>query len=158
MDEKARRSALLMIPYGLYVVGVADGSTVTAFTANFLSQCSFEPPMLMLGVNREGRSHAVLEKGRVFSVNVLASDQKEVAASFFKAPEVKGSHFGEFAFERGKNGAPLLLVAPASVECRVVGFYPLGDHSVVVGEVVDAIVRREAKALTMEMTGWKYGG
>jgi len=147
-----------MIPYGLYVVGVADGATVTAFTANFLSQCSFEPPLLMLGVTRDGKSHAILEKGRVFSVNMLASDQKEIAAAFFKAPEAKESRFGEFAFEPGRTGAPLLLVAPASVECKVIGIYPLGDHSVVVGEVVDAIVRREAKSLTMEMTGWKYGG
>src|SRR6266571_3271033 len=119
-----------MIPYGLYVVGVADGATVAAFTANFLSQCSFEPPLLMLGINREGRAHPVLEKGRVFSVNLLASDQKDVAASFFKSPEAKDSRFGEFAFERGRTGAPLLLVAPASVECKVIGIYPLGDHSV----------------------------
>jgi len=158
VDEKARRSALLMIPYGLYVVGVTDGDVTQAFTANFLSQCSFQPPLVMMGVNREGRAHAVLERGKVFSVNMLASDQKDVAAAFFKAPEAKGGAFGAYSFETGKTGAPLLLDAPASVECKVVGSYPLGDHSIVVGEVVEATFRREAKALTMEMTGWKYGG
>lgn len=158
MDEKARRGALLMIPYGLYVVGVTDGAATTAFTANFLSQCSFNPPLVMLGVNREGRAHAVLERGKVFSVNLLASDQKEIAAAFFKSPAPTDSRFGAYAFEKGETGAPLLIDAPASFECRVVGLYPLGDHSVVVGEVVEARVRREAKPLTMEQTGWKYGG
>jgi flavin reductase (DIM6/NTAB) family NADH-FMN oxidoreductase RutF len=158
VDEKARKGALLMIPYGLYVIGVADGSTISAFTANFLSQCSFRPPLLMMGVNREGRAHAVLEKGKVFSVNILASDQKEIAAAFFKSPAATGSRFGAYEFETGQTGAPLLLDAPACVECRLVGLYPLGDHSVVVGEVVEAKLRRDAKPLTMEQTGWKYGG
>jgi flavin reductase (DIM6/NTAB) family NADH-FMN oxidoreductase RutF len=158
VEEKDRKSALLMIPYGLYVVGVSDGTATSAFTANFLSQCSFKPPLVMIGVNREGRAHAILERGRVFSVNLLASDQKEVAAAFFRSPEPKESRFGAYAFRRGETGAPILADAPASFECRVVGFYPLGDHSVVVGEVVAAEHLREAKPLTMEQTGWKYGG
>ena len=48
--------------------------------------------------------------------------------------------------------------APASVECEVVGFYELGDHSIVVGKVTDAHINRDAEALTMKETGWNYGG
>jgi flavin reductase (DIM6/NTAB) family NADH-FMN oxidoreductase RutF len=44
------------------------------------------------------------------------------------------------------------------VECDVVGFYELGDHSVVVGKVTEAHVKRDAEALTMKETGWNYGG
>jgi len=158
LDEKAKKSALLMIPYGLYVVGVTDGKTTSAFTANFVSQCSFQPPLLMLGVNRDGRAHAILEKGRVFSLNLLASDQKDIAAAFFKSPEADGTRIGSYEFVRGETGAPLLMDAPASLECRVVSIQLVGDHSVVVGEVIGALHRREAKPLTMEQTGWKYGG
>src|SRR5262245_24479352 len=142
-----------MIPYGLYVVGVSDGETTSAFTANFLSQCSFRPPLVMMGVNREGRAHAILERGRVFSVTVLSSEQKEIAAACLKSPAAVDGRFRPYAFERGANGTPLLLDVPASIECRVVGLYPVGDHSVVVGEVVDAKLRREAKPLTMDQTG-----
>lgn len=147
-----------MVPYGLYVVGVTDGETTSAFTANWLSQCSFEPPLLMVGVKRDGRAHAILEKGRVFSVNLVASDQKDLAAFFFKAPSAAGERFGAYAFERGATGTPMLLESPASMECRVVDLRPIGDHSVVVGEIVGAVVRREARPLTMEIAGWKYAG
>ena len=159
MNEQEKRAALLMIPYGLYIVGVTDGESTNAFTANWVSQCSFAPPLIMMGVKKEGRAHAVLEKGRVFSVNMLAGEQKDLAAFFFRGPEAEGDRFaGRYAFERGETGCPLLADAPASVECRVTGLYPLGDHSVVVGEVISARHRREAKPLTMEATGWKYGG
>jgi hypothetical protein len=39
-----------------------------------------------------------------------------------------------------------------------VGFYELGDHSVVVGEVTLANLKRSAEPLTMKETGWNYGG
>jgi flavin reductase (DIM6/NTAB) family NADH-FMN oxidoreductase RutF len=40
----------------------------------------------------------------------------------------------------------------------VVGFYELGDHSVVVGKVTEAHVKKETEVLTMKETGWNYGG
>jgi len=158
VNENDKKAALLMIPYGLYVVGVTDGTSVSAFTANWLSQCSFTPPLIMMGVKKDSRAHALLDKGRVFSVNMLGGEHKNVAAFFFRGPEAEESRFGNYAFEQGEGGVPLLTDAPASVECRVTGFYPHGDHSVVVGEVIGATLRREAKPLTMESTGWKYGG
>jgi flavin reductase (DIM6/NTAB) family NADH-FMN oxidoreductase RutF len=158
VNESEKKAALTMIPYGLYVVGVGDGSTAHAFTANWLSQCSFRPPLVMVGVKKDGRAHAILERGGAFAVNILASGQKELAAYFFRGPEGADGRFGPYAFERGETGAPLLIDAPASLDCRVVHLFRHGDHSVVVGEVVDARLRREARALTMDETGWKYAG
>ena len=73
---------------------------------------------------------------------------------------VKQPHWGDAILCDGLlyAAAPLRSDAPASVECDVVGFYELGDHSVVVGKVTDAHVKRDAEALTMKETGWNYGG
>ena len=51
----------------------------------------------------------------------------------------------EHRFETsGKGGAPLLSNAAAFVECSLLETIEKGDHSIFVGEVVDAGVNREA--------------
>ena len=88
----------------------------------------------------------------------LDRDHQAVVGAFFRHVEPKDGKFGDFAFQNGTNGAPIITDAPASVECEVVGFYELGDHSIVVGKVTEAHINRDAEPLTMKETGWNYGG
>jgi flavin reductase (DIM6/NTAB) family NADH-FMN oxidoreductase RutF len=158
VDEKAKKEALLMIPYGLFILGAAHGSTATAATVNWVTQASFAPPLVVVGIKKDSGSHALVKDSKVFSLSILGAGQKSIAGFFFRHVEPKDGKFGDIAFELGANGAPIISDAPASVECKVVGFYELGDHSVVVGEVTQANVKRASEALTMKETGWNYGG
>jgi flavin reductase (DIM6/NTAB) family NADH-FMN oxidoreductase RutF len=158
VDEKAKKEALLMIPYGLFILGAAHGSTATAATVNWVTQASFAPPLVVVGIKKDSGSHALVKDSKVFTLSILEAGQKAIAGFFFRHVEPKDGKFGNIAFELGANGAPIISDAPASVECDVVGFYELGDHSVVVGEVKQATVKRAAESLTMKETGWNYGG
>ncbi len=158
MDEKEKKEALLMIPYGLFVLGAAHGSTATAATVNWVTQASFAPPLVVVGIKKDSGSHALVKDSQVFTLSILETGQKSIAGFFFRHVEPKDGKFGSIAFELGANGAPIISDAPASVECKVVGFYELGDHSVVVGEVTQAHVKRAVEPLTMKETGWNYGG
>jgi flavin reductase (DIM6/NTAB) family NADH-FMN oxidoreductase RutF len=159
MDEKVRKSVLSRIPYGLYVVGVRQGEgEISAFTATWLSQCSFQPPRIMMGVKAASTGHAMIESDRVLAVSLLASGQKDLAGSFFKRPEVGPGTLNGIPYRLGSNGCPILEDAPAFLECRVVEMLTGCDHSVVVAEVVEVGASREAPPLTLAETGWKYGG
>ncbi|MBI4437279.1 MAG: flavin reductase [Candidatus Omnitrophica bacterium] len=158
MDERVKKKVLQMFTYGLYVIGVRDNSTVHAFTGTWLSQASFRPPLVMLGVSGEGRSAQMIQESRVFSVSILGTGQKEIAQSFFKCPEPKNGKFGELSFQKGANGCPILTEAPAFLECNVVETVERGDHLVVIGEVVEAGVQKEVAPLALSETPWKYGG
>jgi|SRR5580658_1598028 flavin reductase (DIM6/NTAB) family NADH-FMN oxidoreductase RutF len=158
MDEKAKKQALLLIPYGLFVLGAAHGDKKTGATVNWVTQASFAPPLVVVGIKKDSSSHAMVKDSKVFALSILGAGQKAIAGAFFRHVEPKDGKFGDHAFELGSNGAPIISEAPASVECEVVGFYELGDHSVVVGKVTDAHVKREGDALTMKETGWQYGG
>src|SRR5712671_6420005 len=153
MDEKAKKEALLMIPYGLFVLGAAHGSTATAATVNWVTQARFAPPLVAVGIKKDSGSHALVKDSKVFALSLLEAGQKSIAGFFFRHVEPKDGKFGNIAFELGANGAPIISDAPASVECDVVGFYELGDHSVVVGEVTEAHVKNETEVLTMKETG-----
>jgi flavin reductase (DIM6/NTAB) family NADH-FMN oxidoreductase RutF len=158
MDEKAKKQTLLMIPYGLQVLGAAHGGKATVATVNWVTQASFNPPLVVVGIKKDSGSHSMVKDSKAFALSMLAAGQKAIAGAFFRHVEPKDGKFGDYAYETGKNGAPIVSDAPGAVECEVVGFYELGDHSVVVGKVTEAHLKREADPLTMKETGWNYGG
>lgn len=158
MDENAKKKSLLMIPYGLYVLGAAHAGKQTVATVNWVTQTAFNPPLVVVGVKNDSGAHAMVKESGKFTLSMLESGQKSIATSFFKHVEPEGGKFGNYAFESGKNGAPIISDAPAAVECDVVGFYELGDHSTVVGKVTEAYLKRESEILTLQECGFKYGG
>ena len=158
MDTQAKKIALRKIPHGVFIIGVAHDGQLNAFTGTWLTQASFAPPLVVLGVKKDTISYRMIEQGRVFSVNVLGKDQKSIAEHFVKPASVAGEKLAGVKHRRGSTGAPILDEAIAHFECRVREIASGGDHAVVIGEVVDAGVRQDAEALTLKDTGWQYGG
>lgn len=166
LDEAAKKAALRMVPYALYLVGVRNprvtspAADLNAFVGSWVTQTSFKPPLVVLGLKRDTRGNAMVREAGVFTLNLLGDDQKDLAQRFFKDLPVDEATFGGVPYRRGETGAPVFPDCPAYVECRVVAVHEDGgDHDVVVGEVVAAGVHREgARPLTHAETGWHYGG
>ncbi len=159
MDLQAKKIALRKIPHGVYVVGVKQDAQLNAFTATWLTQVSFTPPLVALGIKKASHSLDMIKHDRVFSVNLLGKDQKSLAEHFVKPAAVVGEKLKEIAHRLGKTGAPILEEAIAYFECELREVAnEQGDHAVVIGEVVEAGVQRDEPALTLMDTGWHYGG
>jgi len=159
MDLQAKKIALRKIPHGVYIVGVKQGAQVNAFTATWLTQVSFTPPLVALGIKQDSHSLQMIKQDRVFSVNLLGKDQKAVAEQFVKPAAVVGEKLKDVPHRPGKTGAPVLEQAIAYFECELREIAnEQGDHAVVIGEVVEAGVHRDEPALTLMDTGWHYGG
>ena len=158
MDEQAKKTALLMIPYGLYVLGVGEGKEATVSTVNWMTQASFDPPLVTVAVKQDTDTYSKLKGAGKFAVSVLGTGQKDLAFAFFRHVEPEGGKFGDYAYETKTTGAPLIVDAPAWFECELVTTVEEGDHAIVVGKVVEAGVREEKPVLTLEECGVKYGG
>lgn len=158
MDPAVRQKALRMLSYGLYVMTSGQGEQLAAGSVNWLSQASLRPPLVMVGVKLASSLHKAIERSSVFAVNILDQTQKEIARAFFKTARLRENKLSGYAYEPGKTGAPLLLDVPAFFECRVLDRFTRGDHTIVVGEVVNAGVRRDATPLLLRDSGFSYGG
>ncbi|HEY9818952.1 MAG: flavin reductase [Leptolyngbya sp. DLM2.Bin15] len=158
LDEQAKKTMLRKIPHGLYVCGVKDGDEVNGFTASWVMQASFQPPLVVNCVKNDSGSHAMIKSSQVFALSVLEEGQKSMAQTFFKPQRRVGNKFEEVEFYLGETGCPIITDSLGYVECRVVGAVEHGDHTVFVGEVIAAGVHREGNPLLLESTGWQYGG
>ena len=101
MNEDAKKTALRMIPYGLYVL-TAEGKNgaVAAAAINWVTQASFNPPLVALGVKADSGAHAIVKETGQFALNVLGKGQQGLAYNFFKSHERQGDTIGGEPFER----------------------------------------------------------
>ncbi len=139
MDADVKKATLRMIPYGIYVMTTkaADGA-IAAATVNWVTQTSFAPPLVAIGVKVDSGTYDVVKKAGTFALNFLGKGQQGLAFTFFKPAEAEGGTISGEAYREGSTGSPVLEAAPACVECKVVHIVEQGDHHIVVGEVVDA--------------------
>src|SRR5437588_7711101 len=160
MDPQAKKVALRAINYGLYILTSVDAGTYGAAGVNWLSQASFEPPLIMVGVKNDSDTHRLIKKSGIMAVSVLAEDQLDIGKAFFRTTTVEGDTLNGYKFEPGPStGAPVLVDLPYWFEARVTDTIERGDHSVFVAEVVNAGVRDESKTpLLLRSTGMNYGG
>jgi flavin reductase (DIM6/NTAB) family NADH-FMN oxidoreductase RutF len=159
MDTALKKTVLRSFTYGLYAVTARHGAEVSLMTANWLTQCSFEPPLIVLAVEADSHSRQVIEASGAFAINLFESGQRELAGglgrTFGKHPE----KINDVVWKPGPvTGSPLLDSALASVECKIVSNMPAGDHILFVAEVLDVGLNREGNPLTLKETGFKYAG
>lgn len=159
LDEQAKKTILRKIPHGLYICGVKDGEDINCFTASWVTQSSFKPPLVVNCVNTGHKSNEMIKNSGVFSLTFLETEQKEVAKTFFQPLHRVGNKFEDIEFYLGEEtGCPIISDSLGYVECKVVGALEQGDHTVFVGEVIGSGVHREGKQILLENTGWNYGG
>ena len=118
MNEQTRKTALRMIPYGVYILTSKMNSEVSAATVTWVSQASFEPPMISVCIKRNSGSYKVIKKRGEFILHMLGTNQKELAATFIKPSELKNALISGEKYEM-KNDLPLLTAPPAYIRCHV---------------------------------------
>ncbi|MCS6965120.1 flavin reductase family protein [Thermoflexus sp.] len=117
------------------------GLTATAFTS-----VSMNPPLVLVCIQNDSRSEALLRKGRCFAVNFLTEDQVALSERFAGRIPAQ-DRFEGLAYRAAVTGAPILENALAYLDCTVAGAYWGGDHTIYLGLVEDAGILREGVPL-----------
>lgn len=123
---------------GQFLTGVTVVTTVlpdgspAGCTVNAFCSVSEDPPLVLVCIGRERYMHDVLVGAPAYAVNILRSDQAEVARRFATADV---DRFAGLPTHPGGHGIPLLSEAIASIECDRVGVLDGGDHVIVLGGV-----------------------
>ena len=105
MDQDAKKTALRMIPYGLFVLTAEGKEGVSAATVNWVTQASFAPPLVAVGVKVDSHAHGLIKETKAFALNILGKGQQALAFTFFKPATREGSKI---------SGEPLPSISPTA--------------------------------------------
>jgi flavin reductase (DIM6/NTAB) family NADH-FMN oxidoreductase RutF len=126
------------VPAGVVVVSARGGDGYRGLTASSLVSISVDPPMVLVGLEREAATRAAVAATRAFNVSVLTRSQEFIADRFAgRAPAIDPA-WRDVPHHLGVNGLPLIDGCAAWLECRLVEIHPAGDHDICVAEVTAA--------------------
>ncbi len=133
-NDKAFRTALSRFSTGVTIVTALGSDGPIGMTANSFSSLSLTPPLLMWAPSKLSARHDAFIKADNFVVHVLAFEQKNMCDAFSKSKDC----FEDFSYELNEFDVPVLENCLAVFECNRRAVHDAGDHSLIIGEVIQA--------------------
>ncbi len=121
---------------GVTIITTKDSNgTPFGLTANAFLSLSLYPPLVLISVDKGAQCYSCFAPQNGFTVNFLSEDQEEISRRF----ATKGvDKFAGLPWRAGENGAAILEGVLGYVECRIAYCHDGGDHTIVVGEILNA--------------------
>src|SRR5262249_54326152 len=129
---------------GVTVVTTASGNELYGMTVSSFASLSLNPPLVLICIDKSVPTHDAIREAGCFVVNILEKRQEHLSRRFATTATDK---FKGVAWHSGNLGLPVLADTLAAIECRLHNVLDGGDHTIFVGEVVDAEVREGAPLL-----------
>ena len=139
------RSAMRHVAATVYAVTTGGAGERHGILATAVSSLSFEPPSLLVCINRAASLHEPLACAEICCGNVLGRGKRAIAEVFEKARGERRFAVGEW---HEHHGVPVLANAQSYFICRTAHRHEFGTHTIFIGELVDARHRENATPLT----------
>jgi flavin reductase (DIM6/NTAB) family NADH-FMN oxidoreductase RutF len=142
------RGAMRQLTGGVSVITAGRGKDISGMTVTSVSSLSVDPPALIVSINRGASSWPLLKRYGCFGVNILTSDQIDIAERFTGKGGLKGAErFAGAEWTTRASGAPLLVGALAAIDCEVEEIVERHSHAIVIGRVLDLQLSTRTAAL-----------
>ena len=125
------------VPSVVTVVTMRDDIGIQGITIGSFVSLSLDPPLVCLNIQKSIGIHDRIIKASSFAVHVLREDQSALSDWFARSDMGINDQFADLAYEEAPSGVPLLDDFLVRFVCKRVDVFPGGDHSILVGEVVE---------------------
>lgn len=154
---------LRRMPYGFYALGSRNGADSNLMVFNWLTQVSFEPQLLAVGLQKSSYSYGLVSASRQFAINFFLAEDAELIKPFTKGRAKNPDKMKDAKFSPAPlTGAPIVDGAAGYLELEVVKIIETGgDHDIVLAKPIggDVLKPGEAKnSLSLLHLGWSYAG
>jgi flavin reductase (DIM6/NTAB) family NADH-FMN oxidoreductase RutF len=159
IDQVLKRSLGQMM-HGVQVVGAHHNGVTRAYCSHWVSQVSFEEPILMASVSPKHDTYPLLAATGEFAVSVLAGDQV-AAGQYFSYPGRRFRYLAnEFLVTFPGTELPVVRDAIAWLRCEVFDTKEMADHMLFFARVIAVQPGRlkEPPLLYSSRLGWRIAG
>ncbi len=131
------RSCLQPMPKVLVSCRGLDGEN-NVLAVGYCGNCSYDPPMVMVGIVPTRYSYQLIKESGVFVVNLVEKEYQDAfdyLGSHSKRDEDKLAIKNIKLAEGKKINAPILADCPVNIECSVVDSIITGSHEMFIGKI-----------------------
>ncbi len=133
------------VPHPLAIIAAGKYDEVGkrgGMTAAWLSRVSFHPPLMAVAISPYRHTYKLIIEYRAFTINLVSKELENITMEVFGS--LSGRDVDKFKacgiepLSARRVLAPVIPKSPLVIECRYAEDFKIGDHMVVIGEVVDA--------------------
>lgn len=133
LDKEKTGPAVGKIAGGLYIVTAQEpNGNKVGMLASWVQQAGFEPLCVSVAIVPDREIYKAIQESKTFTINVLAKGSNHLMKPF--------SHYQPDQFDQVQHQATDfgidLAEAAATIHCRLKDSVAVGDHHLVIGEVV----------------------
>jgi len=132
IDPAIKRSLGQMIK-GVQVVAATHNGVTRAYTSHWVTQVSFEEPVVMASLSKKHDTWPILQESGAFTVSILAGDQI-AEGQYFSYPGHK-MRYSAPEYLQEIEGHPVVPNCIAWFTCEVFDHTTLIDHELVFGRI-----------------------
>ena len=132
---------------GVTVVTTRQEDLVYGITVSSFSSLSLDPPLILVCLANSNRLPLMIQETGKFAVSILAEGQEHVSSYFAVSGREPVPSFEEFGTIEWHTGSPIIDGALAHLDCTLYQAIPGGDHTIMLGRVLGAAAREDAKPL-----------
>ena len=136
VEPSAYRAVMRRFPTGVTIVTTILDGRPKGFTANAVASVSAEPPMVLVCVSRQARTHPIIAQAGRFCVNLLTVQQERLARQFATRRDDLDP-FAGLAYRGARTGSPVIEAALSYLDCEVAEEYSAGTHTILIGAVLE---------------------
>ena len=156
IDSQDFRATLAQWASGVTVVTTVHDGQRVGITASSFSSVSLEPPRILICVAKRLYTHQMIERSRIFGVNILSSEQQAWGMRFAgQVPELE-DRFSDIDVFTAETGAPLLPDVLGWLDCRLSAAHDAGDHTIFVGDVIAASAQESGDPILYYNRQWRH--
>lgn len=145
LDKEKLAQSLETLRSGIFVVTSVNEGELAGCTVVWISRVSFNPPLLAVTLSPSRHTYTTIEAARKFCINVLGEGSLDTARRFGFNTGPDSAKFSQVSYHLGESGLPVLDTAVAYFECRASQILDVGDHKLVIGEVLSSAVQTAEK-------------
>lgn len=138
IDKALFRQVVGSFASGVTVITTGTEGKFHGMTASAFSSLSLDPTMVLVCVDKQAQTNAILAESGRFNVNILAGDQEHLSRTFASKDSPAAHGLAGIDYRLGELGLPLLNNALSFMECTIKEQLEGGDHIIFVGEVQNA--------------------
>jgi flavin reductase (DIM6/NTAB) family NADH-FMN oxidoreductase RutF len=135
IDAQTFKEVMSRWASGITVITCRGDEGVHGMTASSFCSVSLKPPLMLVCVDRQTRTHGLIQEQGAFGVHILSPDMEEVSNRCAGFNGEEGHWLEDLPWHVEVTGAPILDHALSWMDCSVWRAYEGGDHTIYVGMI-----------------------